>query len=413
MTLPEARTGRKAVPRGAPRIGLFGLLAAGNSGNEASMETVLAYLRSAHPTAVIDAMSGGAERVRARHGIDARPISWYEQFEGRGSRAATLPLRVFGKFVDPLRLLAWVRRHDAIIVPGAGILEATLPMRAYGFPLSMFTLGVSAKISGVKVALVSVGADFIKKRVTRQFSNGTARLVSYRSYRDPYSMDVMRQRGIDISRDHVFPDLVFGVPTPAYESGDPQLVGVGVMDYRGGNDDRARAGEIHATYARKMTRFVQWLLDNGYSVRIFGGDSRADHGVAERILASVKANGDAHASPQISAVPMSSYSEMLVEMNRVGTVVATRYHNVMCALKLSKPTISVGYSQKFVSLMDGMGVGEYAQFAADLDVDLLIKQFMEVQRRREELVAEITLRNTANAQSLASQFALLSEVLFQ
>jgi polysaccharide pyruvyl transferase WcaK-like protein len=394
------------------RIGLFGLLAAGNSGNEASMETFLAYLRSAQPTAVIDAMSGGAERVRARHGIDARPISWYERFEGRGSRVTALPLRIFGKLVDPLRILSWVRRHDAIIVPGAGILEATLPMRAYGFPLSMFMLGVSGRISGVKVALVSVGADFIKKRVTRQLSNGTARLVSYRSYRDQYSMDVMRQRGIDTSADHVFPDLVFGVPTPPYEPGDPQLVGVGVMHYQGGNDDRARAGEIHEAYVSKMTKFVRWLLDNGYNVRLFGGDSRADHGVAERILASIEANGDAHASPRLSAASMSSYSEMLIEMNRVGTVVATRYHNVMCALKLSKPTISIGYSQKFAALMDGMGVGEFAQFAAELDVDLLVKQFMEVQRHREELVAEMTKRNAANAESLAGQFALLSEVLF-
>jgi polysaccharide pyruvyl transferase WcaK-like protein len=394
------------------RIGLFGLLAAGNSGNEASMETFLAYLRSAQPTAIIDAMSGGAERVRARHGIDARPISWYERFEGRGSRVTALPLRVLGKLVDPLRILSWVRRHDAIIVPGAGILEATLPMRAYGFPLSMFMLGVSGRISGVKVALVSVGADFIRKRVTRQLSNGTARLVSYRSYRDQYSMDVMRQRGIDTSADHVFPDLVFGVPTPPYEPGDPQMVGVGVMHYQGGNDDRAMGGEIHEAYVSKMTKFVRWLLDNGYNVRLFGGDSRADHGVAERILASIEANGDAHASPRLSAASMSSYSEMLIEMNRVGTVVATRYHNVMCALKLSKPTISIGYSQKFAALMDGMGVGEFAQFAAELDVDLLVKQFMEVQRRREELVAEMTKRNAANAESLAGQFALLSEVLF-
>ena len=37
----------------APKVGLFGLLGSGNSGNEASMETVLAYLREAHPDAVM------------------------------------------------------------------------------------------------------------------------------------------------------------------------------------------------------------------------------------------------------------------------------------------------------------------------------------------------------------------------
>ena len=35
--------------RSGPRVGLFGILGAGNSGNDASLETVLAYLREAHP----------------------------------------------------------------------------------------------------------------------------------------------------------------------------------------------------------------------------------------------------------------------------------------------------------------------------------------------------------------------------
>lgn len=61
--------------RSVTRVGLFGFLAAGNPGNEASMETMLGYLRSAHPDAVVDAMTGGFERVRANYGIDATPLS--------------------------------------------------------------------------------------------------------------------------------------------------------------------------------------------------------------------------------------------------------------------------------------------------------------------------------------------------
>ena len=58
-----------------------------------------------------------------------------------------------------------------------------------------------------------------------------------------------------------------------------------------------------------------------------------------------------------------------------GVIVATRYHNVMCALKLCKPTISLGYSQKFVNLMADMGLAEFGQFAYSLDLDRLIEQF--------------------------------------
>ena len=226
----------------APKVGLFGLLGSGNSGNDASMETVLAYLCEAHPDAVVDALCGGPERVRATLRHRCRAAVVVPEIRAAENRCPAAFLKVLGKGVDTVRIASWVRRHDAVIVPGAGALETTLPMRAWGFPYALFLLATSGRLFGTKVALVSVGADLINKRATRWLSNSTARLASYRSYRDVYSRDAMQQRGIDTSSDRVYPDLVFGVPTPPYEPGDPQLVGVGVMAYYGGNDDRKSGG---------------------------------------------------------------------------------------------------------------------------------------------------------------------------
>src|SRR5271165_1082363 len=197
----------------ARKVGLFGLLGSGNSGNDASMQAVVTYLREAHPDAIVDALGGGPEQVTARYGIDAAPLFWYQQFEQRKSGASAVVLKVLGKGIDTVRIASWVRRHDAVIVPGAGALETTLPQKAWGFPYALFLLATSGRLFGTKVALVSVGADVINKRVTRWLSNSTARLAFYRSYRDSYSRDAARQRGIDTSGDQVYPDLVFGVPT--------------------------------------------------------------------------------------------------------------------------------------------------------------------------------------------------------
>ena len=238
-----------------------------------------------------------------------------------------------------------------VIVPGAGVLEATLPMRAYTFPLSVCALCVSGKLLGVKVALVSVGASKIKQRVTRWFSNAAAHTAFYRSYRDEYSIDAIRQRGIDTSADRVFPDLVFGAPVPPYRRGAEKLVGVGVMDYHGGNDDRAHADAIHTAYVEKMSAFVDWLIHNGYSIRLFAGDGNVDYAVADQLRADVRSRHPALEPSRITVETVSSYADLLDKMNEVESVVATRYHNVMSALKLCKPTISLGYSQKFVSLM--------------------------------------------------------------
>jgi polysaccharide pyruvyl transferase WcaK-like protein len=396
----------------APSVGLFGLLGSGNSGNDASMETVLAYLRESRPDIVVDALCGGPERVRSSYGIDAAPLYWYQRFEGRATGTQAAFLKLVGKGIDAFRIASWVRRHDAVVVTGAGALETTLPQRPWGYPYSLFVLAASGRLFGTKVALVSVGADRINKRATRWLSNATARLASYRSYRDAYSRDVMRQRGIDTPSDRVFPDLVFGIPTPPYEPGDPRLVGVGVMAYYGGNDDRSRAEQIHSSYVETMTRFTEWLVDNGYRVRLFGGDNKFDGEIAERIEGEVRRHRPELDAERITVAAVTTYPELIREMAPVGTVVATRYHNVMCALKLCKPTISLGYSRKFVSLMGDMGLAEFHQFADSLDLDRLNEQFKELESRRAQLQQKMADRNAANTQGLNEQFALLSRLVF-
>lgn len=411
MTHRGLTDGSDPSPGVAFRVGLFGLLGAGNSGNDASMETVLAYFRDAHPDVVVDAMCGGPDRVRANYGINAVPMFWYQKFEQHKTGAASAFLKVVGKGIDTVRTTSWVRQHDAVIVPGAGALETTLPQRAWGFPYELFLLSLSGKLFGTKVALVSVGADAIHKRVTRWLSNSTARFAFYRSYRDGFSRDAMRQRGIDTSRDNVYPDLVYGVPTPPYDPGDPQVVGVGVMAYHGGNDDRKQAAQIHSSYVEKMTRFTRWLVDSGHRVRLLGGDNKFDGDVAEQIATDVRRYRPDLEPSWISTKSASSYAELIGQMAPCGIVVATRYHNVMCALKLCKPTISLGYSRKFISLMTDMGLSEFNQFAYSLDVDRLIEQFKELESRHAELQQWMTERNAAYRRNLDQQFAVLSSLL--
>jgi len=109
--------------RGPPRVGLFGHLGACNIGNDASMQSLVSYIRSQHGDAVIDAMCSGPERVTELYGMSAVALFWQHRFEGRVSGAAAVPLKVVGKVLDTFRTGAWVRRHDVVMVPGAGVLE--------------------------------------------------------------------------------------------------------------------------------------------------------------------------------------------------------------------------------------------------------------------------------------------------
>jgi len=405
---PRGRSASGAAP--APRVGLFGLLGSGNIGNDASLDAVLGYLRSHHPDAALDAMCMGPDQVRARYGFGAIPLLWYQRYEQRASGVIATGLKVLGKVVDPFRTASWVRRHDVVIVPGMGVLEASVPLHPWGVPYTMFQLSALGRLFGTKVALVGVGASVIRQPATRWLLVQAARLAFYRSYRDAHSRDALRQQGVDTSADPVHPDLVFSLPSPP-AAGNPETVGVGLMAYYGSNDDRGRADEIYASYIGNVESFIRWLLDGGRRVRLFYGDA-VDEPAVQQVLTDLREYQSDPASPRLAAERVTSYAELSRAMAPVGTVVATRYHNVICALQLGKPTISLGYAKKNVVLMEDMGLPEFCQYADSIDVGKLVEQFTKLESNADQVRTMLAERNADKARLLADQFAALDALLF-
>ena len=412
MTLrkPGARHERSAV---APRVGLFGMLGTGNIGNDASMEAVLGYLKADHPGAILDAMCPGAKIVTDRYGIPATPLSLSFKYEQKVSRRPAIALKVLGKGIDVFRTASWARRHDVVIVPGMGVLEASLPLRASQLPYALFLLCGSSRLFGTKVALVSVGAGGINQRLTRWLFNEAARLAFYRSYRNTSSRDAMRQRGLDTAKDQVYPDLAFALPTPPIDPGDKQIVCVGVMEYCGSNDDRKHADEIRSSYVAGMKRFVRWLVDNNRQVRLIIGDTNgSDDSVVQEILADLRQSRPDLDPSWVIAQPVVTLADIMQAILPAGSVVAIRFHNILAALKLCKPTIAISYSPKHDALMEDMGVSRFCQPVDPLDFDLLIQRFTELEGSSAQLRQDLTERNAANERLLDDQFAVLSATLF-
>ncbi|MET8768608.1 polysaccharide pyruvyl transferase family protein [Streptomyces sp. NPDC004658] len=391
------------------RVGVFGLLGSGNLGNDGSLEAVLGYLRAEHPEAVVDALCGGPEAVSTRFGIPATRLHWYRGEYRTASRAGAIGAKALGKLVDAFRTAAWVRRHDVVIVPGMGVLEATLPLRPWGFPYALFLLCASGRLLGTKVALVSVGAAPIGNRSTRALVRWSARLAAYRSYRDTPSRDAMRAMGVDTTRDRAYPDLAFSLPapetgTPAGTAATPGTVCVGVMNFHGSDDDRARAEQIHRRYLDGTIRFVRALVDDGRPVRLLTGD-QVDAPVVAAIL-------DAVDSPLVTAAEVASLHDLMKETAAADSVVAIRYHNLICALKAGTPTLALCYATKSDALMERMGLGAYRHPAREVDADRLLEQFRSLERNSALLRRTIAERNRLAARQLQDQFGELTEALF-
>lgn len=354
--------------------------------------------------------------MMTRYGVPATRIRWYNaQTKGRGSIAALAAksLKVpLGMIIDVFRIGTWVRRHDVVMVPGMGVLETSLPLRSWHTPYSMFLVSALGKMFGTKVALVSVGATEIRQPLARRLVVGAARLAYYRSFRDVFSKDAMQRMGLDTSGDAVYPDLAFALPEPRDIPAVPGMVGVGVMDYHGSNDDRRQADQLHVAYVEKMKNFVLWLVDNGHSVRLFTTDVH-DERIMGEVIAYLRAQRPKLSPSQIVTEPVSSLDELMRQIASVDTVVASRFHNVLCALKMAKPTLSVGYAAKFRVLMEEAGMAEFCQSAHSVDVDRMIEQFKELEGRSPQLRQMIMERMAVNVRLLDQQFVTMSALLFQ
>jgi polysaccharide pyruvyl transferase WcaK-like protein len=189
-------------------------------------------------------------------------------------------------------------------------------------------------------------------------------------------------------------------------------VGVGIMGYYGNNEDRAQAAEVNAAYLDKTKRFVRWLADQGYRIRIFPGDNSWDDAVLAEVLDDLRDHRPGLEPMAAAGQAVTSLDELMRDMAPVGTVVAIRYHNVMCALKLGKPTVSLSYARKHDLLMADMGLSEFCLPARDFTLDQLIERFTELRGRAAELTQTMADRNAEKARLLDQQFAGLSRLLF-
>ena len=397
--------------RGGARVGLFGMFGSGNLGNNASMEAALRYLREAHPDAVVDVKCGGPEDIRARYHVAATPFLYYK---GSATGLAGGALKALIKVADAARLMAWVRRHDAVIIPGMGVFEGCLQTPPWGEPLRLFLVSLSGRLFGTRVGYLSVGADVLhpSRRITGWLFTRAARLATYCSVRDRRSREVLGDWGIDVAGVPVYPDLAFALPVPPHQDGDPRLVCVGVMDYRGGDDDRGSEEDVRGAYVAEMTEFVQWLLATGRDVRLLVGDANGSDGsVVLQIVAAIGQRMPELEDGRLTARPAVSLDDILEEMSPAGSVVAIRFHNIVAALMLGKPTLAISYGHKQDSLMASAGLAEFCTHAKALDHQRLAAAFTELAERAPGIRQELRAGKTASERLLTEQFETVAKAL--
>lgn len=388
MTQETAAAGVAGAAQRALRIGFLSWAGIENLGNDACFEVMLDFIRRNFPDAQLISVGPGPERVEARFGIKGPNLRWLPK--QRLWRAADkLLLKIPSAIVNWMISARTVRDLDFLIYPGTSLVD-DYRTHALDRPLTMRRWFSQAKAAGVKIFYVSVGADPVRNHLARWVVKPMLLLSTYRSYRDDGSRAYLESIGLPEQDTPVYPDLVWGMPTPqapARPKDGPPTVGIGLMAYHGWRSF-AEGRETFEAYVGKMAAFADWLVEHGYKVRLLVGEKSDD-----RAVAAVTERAKSSRGPNwIHAPSALDIHELMDQIADTDVVVATRFHNIVCALKLGKPSISISYMNKCAELMTLAGTPEFTQDIEILDLNKLKRQFEDLIANRAALEQSIPLR---------------------
>jgi polysaccharide pyruvyl transferase WcaK-like protein len=415
----------------APRFGLYGPYGWGNLGDAAIQESMLANLRARWPEAQFVGISLNPTNTTEIHGIDAVPIlrTWLPpraRVAGSSAGAAPVhtppvnpparwkqarPVRWLKAILRPLRELLGevrfgaknltiLRSLDRLVISGGGQITDD-----WGGPLdhpwSMFSWVLCARLAGVPVSVVSVGAGPIDSPWSRRLFFAALRMAENRSVRDEESREFLRHSGCTLPVE-VCADLAFSHPLPDKPpKGDQSLVvGISPMSYMHPQPgvwpehDAAR----YQRHLDTLEGFTRSVIDAGYRVRLFCNQIRNDRFAFDDLVERL---GPVEG---LEAEPSPPQPQKRVQVAGVDLVVTSRLHGVILSYLQSVPVIALSYEEKIDAVMRQFG---QTGFCLDIDAvsaENLQERFEALMSRREAIRASIAATTSTHRTRLDAQY---------
>lgn len=389
------------------RIALLGQFGVGNFGNDGSLEAMIRTLSRICPKAELTVICTEPKVVAETFGINTIKLTRRGIKQPWLDRANRLLGRLPYKLYGPVRAFRKLACFDIVVLPGTGAFD-DFGDTPFGMPYVFFKWLAMARLRGCAIAFVSIGAGPAYHYLSRLFFSGASRCATYRSFRDAISRDFVSSLGVDTSADEVFPDLAFSLPVPpplARYPGAPLIVGLGVMNYRGRTGEGQR---IYEAYIAKLAEFVELVLGRGFAVRLMLGQDN-DHVAVVDLMARLRPKLSEAELARVLYEPASSLHHVMAQMQATDVIVATRFHNVVCALRVGIPVISLGYLEKHDVLAADMGLADYCADVEQFQVEWLISRLEGLLEERDARAAQVRATVARYLAELSEQETILLE----
>jgi polysaccharide pyruvyl transferase WcaK-like protein len=379
------------------KIVLFGHFGGGNFGNESTLRAMLQNAARLVPDAELSCICSIPEVVSAEYEIATVPISGVVVKPWNLQNPVVKIIRK-GLIGIPSEIYRWLqglnrlRDTNMLIVVGTGLLTDAFGIGAWG-PYSVFKWSAIAKLCGCRLIFVSVGAGPVESQIGRMLVRSALRFADFRSYRDEATWQYVKKLGIRADGDRVYPDLAFSLPTirPNMEKEHRRVVGIGLMSYAGMYGIEKTTKAHYAAYVEALVHFSSWVLKRGYDVRLLYGDIM-DFPTMQEFQSLLRGRVESDYEGRVILEPVTSVQDLLSQLAATDFVIATRFHNVLLALLLNKPSIAISFHHKCSSLMKQTGLADYCHDIKSLDPHKLIERFCDLESDEEKLKALIKSR---------------------
>lgn len=363
----------------APRVAMVGGFGGGNHGNEASLDVALRALRSAVPTARAAIVTPTPHDAEVKYRL---PIISFNRALTHSRTHAGLR-RVVRAVIEQVRGFRDIRRvvrgADLVLIPGTGFLD-DFEEKPWGMPLAVFLWSYFCKWYGTALAFYAIGVGPIRNPINRFLMIGATHAATEISVRDERSLQYLQGHG-GARKATVTHDIVFGADLP--EVPEPRLgerlrVGVGVMAY-GGWSSRW-SDERYERYVDMLTEVTRCLLERGDTVVFLVGQD-----VDEDAVNRIRRRLPDHVLNRVERPSIQSYSGLLDAVATTDLVVATRFHNVVAALSLSRMVVSLGYAPKNADLLSTLGLRNFDQAVDEADASWVIARVEDIRAGRQKV----------------------------
>ncbi|MGE3962236.1 MAG: polysaccharide pyruvyl transferase family protein [Dehalococcoidia bacterium] len=386
-----------------------------NLGDELVTATVISAVRKRRPEADVIAISLDPDDTRERHGVAAYPLAPRHASRTRARRGVgriLAGLRRRGASMAREVPHLWrsyrlLRGVDLIVVAGSGQLLDKWN-GPWGHPWALFQWSWLARLTGTRMAILSVGAGPLNGGLARRLVRSAVEAADYVTVRDEHSRRVLQDAGV--RRDlQVCPDMGFAheLPAPEEHRNERPVVGVNAMAHA--HPGYWGRGELdrYQAYLDKMVALVKDLFDRGDTVHLFSSHASADQFVADDIVAAVWAS-EPRLAGRLKRDHFTDVGGLTRFIASCDAVVGTRYHSVLLPMLMQVPTVGIAYHPKTVEVMRMAGQSELC--LPDIDgfqADELLGLAQRAITQRSEISASLAPQMAALRERVERQFDVI------